>query len=47
MARSQRPLVAKELEKHFRTTLGSDTTGSDNSELYLERIYAAYQSRAE
>jgi uncharacterized RDD family membrane protein YckC len=47
MARSQRPLVAKELEKHFRTTLGSDTISSDNSELYLERIYAAYQSRAE
>jgi uncharacterized RDD family membrane protein YckC len=46
MSRSQRPIVAKELEHHFRTTLGTETSNSD-SEQYLERIYAAYQSRAE
>jgi uncharacterized RDD family membrane protein YckC len=47
LARSQRPLVARQLETHFREKLAEPSSGNANSELFLEKIYAAYQSRAE
>jgi uncharacterized RDD family membrane protein YckC len=47
MARSQRPLVARELEQHFRDKLGEPSNGQQNSELFLEKLYTAYQMRAE
>jgi len=47
MARAQRPLVAKQLENHFRSKLGEPGNSSDNPEVFLERVYCAYQSRAD
>ena len=47
MALSQRPLVARELENHFRAKLDQPVTGNLNSELFLESVYCAYQARAE
>jgi uncharacterized RDD family membrane protein YckC len=47
MAKSQRPLVARELEQHFRDKLAEPSNGNQNSEQFLEKIYTAYQSRAD
>lgn len=47
MSKSERPLVARDLEEHFRNKLGEPPDAQHNSELFLEKIYTAYQSRAE
>lgn len=47
MDRSQRPLVAQKLEEHFREKLQEPANGGDNAEAFLEKVYYAYQSRAE
>lgn len=47
MALSQRPLLARELENHFRDKLNQPSAGNKNAEVYLESLYCAYQSRAE
>lgn len=46
LAKSQRPLVARELERHFREKL-NEPNGKEGSEPFLERIYTAYRSRAD
>jgi uncharacterized RDD family membrane protein YckC len=51
MVKTQRPVVAKQLEQHFRSKLDEPTSNggssADNAEFFLERVYSAYQSRAE
>ncbi|HEY9716810.1 MAG TPA: RDD family protein [Trichormus sp.] len=47
MTRAQRPLVAKQLENHFRSKLSEPGSSLDNPEVFLERVYCAYQSRAD
>jgi uncharacterized RDD family membrane protein YckC len=46
MAQSQRPIVAKQLEDHFRDKLEEPSKGQP-SEPFLEKVYSAYQSRAQ
>ncbi|HEY9870033.1 MAG TPA: hypothetical protein V6D08_12780, partial [Candidatus Obscuribacterales bacterium] len=45
LSRSQRPLLARKLESYFRTRLQQPADG-DSPELFLEKIYLAYKSRA-
>jgi uncharacterized RDD family membrane protein YckC len=45
MAQAQRPIVAKQLEEHFRQKLEEQSQG-EPSEPFLEKVYSAYQSRA-
>ncbi|HEY9783972.1 MAG TPA: RDD family protein [Candidatus Obscuribacterales bacterium] len=46
MSKSQRPLVAAKLSKHFEERLDEQVSEQD-CEQFLERIYTAYQSRAD
>jgi uncharacterized RDD family membrane protein YckC len=45
LSRSQRPLIASKLESYFRNRLQQAADG-DSPELFLEKIYLAYKSRA-
>ncbi len=45
LAKSQRPLVAKKLEEHFRNRL-NEPLEEGNPEQFLERIYLSYKARA-
>lgn len=47
MSRRQRPTVARQLEQHFREKLSEPADGIDKPEAFLEKVYNAYQSRAE
>ncbi len=46
MAKGQRPIVARQLEEHFRSKLEEPGQGED-AEPFLEKVYSAYQSRAQ
>lgn len=45
LAKSQRPLVARKLEEHFRNRL-NEPFDDGNSEQFLERLYVSYRARA-
>lgn len=47
MSKTHRPQVAKQMEDYFRQKLGETSNNNDGSEAFLERVYLAYQSRAE
>ncbi|HEY9773366.1 MAG TPA: RDD family protein [Planktothrix sp.] len=50
MTKTTRPEVAIKLEKHFRDKLSepaADNNNAANAEFFLERVYSAYQSRAQ
>lgn len=42
---AHRPLLARNLENYFRTKL-QETSSGESSELFLEQLYVAYQSRS-
>jgi len=46
MSRTQRPLLAKKLENHFRAKLEQQADGHP-PERFLESVYAAYNARAD
>jgi uncharacterized RDD family membrane protein YckC len=46
IARAQRPLIARRLEHYFRERLQEGPDG-DSPEYFLEKLYLAYQQRAE
>ncbi len=45
LAKSQRPLVARKLEEHFRNRL-NEPLEDGNPEQFLERLYLSYKARA-
>lgn len=46
ISKSSRPLIAKQLEDHFREKLAEPEQSDQNSDAFLERIFTLYQTRA-
>jgi uncharacterized RDD family membrane protein YckC len=46
ISQTQRPIIAKQLEDHFRLKLSEPDPSEQSAEAFLERIFSLYQARA-